>query len=267
MSWYLHNAGDLQFAQHNFADNFFAAVGYNDDEMLEDIMLDEIARLIADHSDRIINVLKMSGVATKKKPTDKELIHLIAQNLNKNEGLQKNITKLIIGGYIDPMADVFYSGGDAEKEKAGTKAGQILSNPKVAKKVAVIMPDLFGTLDSEKRKEREELVLDKIQNQNTNYKPKKQKVQVKWFWVVGGLVAAGVLAYVFYNLMKAKETPTEGEAQGQAPLNPVTPNLATGGQVDGMMANPAAIEAANASSLTATPQPTMIQQPSMTSYE
>lgn len=91
------------FANHNLTENFFNATGKHDKPMRNTILIDEIGRLIADHKEKVVAVLRRHNVKGVKEmmPNDK-LARIAANNLIDNRPLAEDFSKLIISNSITP---------------------------------------------------------------------------------------------------------------------------------------------------------------------
>lgn len=83
------------YLENDFYSNFNSMVDSNDDRALKSMFIDQISNLIAYKKAELINLFGKIGIKVSKKPTNKELSNIIANNLKGNKKLQIGLAYLI----------------------------------------------------------------------------------------------------------------------------------------------------------------------------
>ena len=85
------------YADHDFAFNYFNAVGVNDKFSIQHQLLDEIARLIVENKKDIVDLLRKNGFNVSIKDNEVKIGEIIASEIGKkNKQIISGITKIII---------------------------------------------------------------------------------------------------------------------------------------------------------------------------
>jgi len=83
------------YLENDFYSNFNSMVESNDDLSLKSMFIDQVSNLIAYKKDELINLFGKIGIKVSKKPTNKELSNIIANNIKGNKKLQIGLAYLI----------------------------------------------------------------------------------------------------------------------------------------------------------------------------
>lgn len=83
------------YLENDFYSNFNSMVESNDDVSMKDMFVDQISNLIAYKKDDLVSLFNKIGIKVSKKPTNKELSNLIANNFKSNKKLQIGLAYLI----------------------------------------------------------------------------------------------------------------------------------------------------------------------------
>jgi hypothetical protein len=83
------------YLENDFYSNFNSIVESNDDVSMKDMFIDQISNLIAYKKDDLVSLFNKIGIKVSKKPTNKELSNIIANNLKTNKKLQIGLAYLI----------------------------------------------------------------------------------------------------------------------------------------------------------------------------
>jgi len=84
----------MQYIRHNFFTNFNNAARFQDSELIQDLLIDEIAKLCVFKKDEVAKILIGAGINIPKRPKSKYLSKQIIKNIDK-DSLRKNLIKLI----------------------------------------------------------------------------------------------------------------------------------------------------------------------------
>ena len=83
------------YLENDFYSNFNSMVDSNDDLALKSMFIDQVSNLIAYKKEDLINLFGKIDIKVSKKPTNKELSNIIANNLKGNKKLQIGLAYLI----------------------------------------------------------------------------------------------------------------------------------------------------------------------------
>lgn len=86
----------MQFITHNFAYNYNAFKKYGELELLSDMVLDDISKLVVFDKQSLLLIIARSGYGITRMPTNKEIIKLLTNKVPTHAALRDNIAKLII---------------------------------------------------------------------------------------------------------------------------------------------------------------------------
>lgn len=85
----------MQYIKHNFFENWHNANKYNDFPLMQDILQDEIAKVIVFDLNEASKAVLDSGLSLPKKVTGKNIAEIISGNISKNKKLRSNVVSLI----------------------------------------------------------------------------------------------------------------------------------------------------------------------------
>lgn len=85
----------MQYGAHNFQMNFTNAKSLHP-EMAKEMLVHEIAEMVINHQQGVVDALRDSGIKVSDFPTRKELVNLITEHGADNEQLRENIAALMI---------------------------------------------------------------------------------------------------------------------------------------------------------------------------
>lgn len=83
------------FAQHNFVDNFLNATGTGDTFMIQEMVNDQLAKLIIEHKAKVIKALRDNGISVKTDCTNQKVADAIIANVEYNKPLAVELKNLI----------------------------------------------------------------------------------------------------------------------------------------------------------------------------
>jgi uncharacterized membrane protein YheB (UPF0754 family) len=90
------------FGKHNFTHNFLNAIGYQDEFMADQIIIDEVARLIVEEKKNVVEALRKVGVnATYRDNNDLIKSMLIKEIEDSNPTIVKFLSEKIVQNQID----------------------------------------------------------------------------------------------------------------------------------------------------------------------
>jgi predicted transcriptional regulator with HTH domain len=228
------------FASHNFTANFLNAVGYKDKFMADQIIIDEVARLIVDDKKNVVEALRKSGVnATYQDNNDLIKSMLVKEIEDENAAILKFLSDRIIQNQFNENkfkelaaeAKINATGTTGEKSSFIQNVGKILQDENVKSSVSDLITTGIKNLFSKKNKEKtsndqqlsERLKINEMKAAST---AKKSKKGLLIFLAVlsGAVIIGGV---VFFMVRKKYANGGIIESQitttgGQPPVNAVT---------------------------------------------
>lgn len=83
------------YLENDFYSNFNSMAESNDDLSMKNMFIDQISNLIAYKKDDLVSLFNKIDIKVSKKPTNKELSNIIANNLKGNKKLQIGLAYLI----------------------------------------------------------------------------------------------------------------------------------------------------------------------------
>jgi hypothetical protein len=92
----------------NISENIINAGVSKDKDLLLEIVLDEIATMIQENPEPLIEVLQESNVKISSTPSKEDLINAVTKNIYRNRDFQKNLSLLFAKGvYRQPAREEF----------------------------------------------------------------------------------------------------------------------------------------------------------------
>jgi hypothetical protein len=85
-----------QYIKHNFAENYKNYTKYGEIQLRNDMMLDELAKLIVFDKEGLIVAITTSGYNIVKKPKHNDFVLFFKEYIPKDKTLRENLAKLII---------------------------------------------------------------------------------------------------------------------------------------------------------------------------
>ena len=86
----------MQYINHNFAANFNAYKKYDETGLLNDMVMDDVAKLVVFDKEGLLYAIAESGYGISRKPTNKDILLMLKKNIATDKRLTENIAKLII---------------------------------------------------------------------------------------------------------------------------------------------------------------------------
>lgn len=200
---------------HNLHQNYFSATGAGDGKMKRDILLSEIAKKIYTDRQGVINNLKVTGFGVPKQVDDQTLVKMVASALNRSKRFAKIMAKDVVMASYSADGKYYNLWGMFEgknKAKSGTPTGSPPTDSQKtdfgklfsdASKIVGGIGSIFGgkkraeadkaASEAEKMRAEAELT-EKLAAIKQTEKPGSTVV----YWVLGGLVFAGVAGTLIY---------------------------------------------------------------------
>lgn len=97
------------YAQHNFAENFASAEGRKDEFMKEQIVIDELARLITTRKNDVVKLLRDNGINATFNDTTDRITELTLMLISQNDNFVLDLKKLILDNHKKIEGDTDYS--------------------------------------------------------------------------------------------------------------------------------------------------------------
>jgi hypothetical protein len=87
---------DFIFVKHKFVEDFVNATGTGDNFLKQEMIIDQVAKLIFEHKSKVIKALRDNGIASSTDSSNQKVADLIIKNVEYNDGLVKELRNLII---------------------------------------------------------------------------------------------------------------------------------------------------------------------------
>jgi len=241
----------LIYAEHNFTENFLCAVGADDDFMKTDIVIDEIGRIISTDKNRMVKMLRDSGVDASYADSALRISELTQSEIANNPEFTNKLSKYIVdsrssntevenffGSYSadakDSDDDDYENakGKDKKKEKDKKERGKVfkgaselLKDDKTKQAVSTVLASVMDSAFKKKGKTSTmntpsagEQLNDRVrQNELINAKRKRNYT---WLYIGVGATVVAVAGYFVYRGMKKKFSKGGEVATSTEPTEP-----------------------------------------------
>jgi hypothetical protein len=108
------------YAEHDFTENFCSAVGYSDEFMMKDIIIDEVARLIVEEKSDVVKLLRSNNINVTVNDNNETISNAIVNEVSKgNDSVTNGISEMISRNRFDH--DKFKSFLGIGKKKTATQ--------------------------------------------------------------------------------------------------------------------------------------------------
>jgi|WetSurMetagenome_2_1015567.scaffolds.fasta_scaffold427725_2 hypothetical protein len=205
------------FGQHNFTANYLNAVGYNDEFMSDQIIIDEVARLIVDDKKNVVEALRKNGVnATYQDNNDLIKALMVKEIENENPDIIRFLTDRIIANQLNEekyhefvdQAQKNATGTTGTKSKFSENVGKVLQNENVKDAMSTLLSKGIKKVFSKKNKSKtsndqqlsERLKVNEMQASTSTKKSSKKILII----VFASLAGATIIGTLIYFLMKRK---------------------------------------------------------------
>jgi hypothetical protein len=203
----------MQYISHDISNNLLQARQFNDLNLNRDIIHDEISKLIVNDRNNVRKAVVDAGIEFKSQPTKEYVAKLVAQNINNNAKLRRNIASLIQQNNNVP-AELNFEGDDKDKKGANKL------KPHSVKSEGFIYDSVYFAFagDGESIAQNETSLLNKIKTHSINFdaltgaeKKKLIKTIVYTTLITSAVLVAGyfTLRY-FVRKRKAEREAMEG---------------------------------------------------------
>ena len=184
------------YAQHNFAENFASADGRKDEFMKEQIVIDELARLITTRKNDVVKLLRDNGINATFNDTTDRITELTLMLISQNDNFILDLKKLILDNHKKIEGDSDYSlsaSGLMEKEYISRDSSKGLAA--AIKKI--------GRIRKKNKFGRAKLYANADDLLRSRVKLADAKINTKQFpkWAKWTLIALGVSALVVASII------------------------------------------------------------------
>lgn len=204
----------MQYVEHNFFQNFDAAFKSKDAILMNDILADEIAKLITFDKARVIAALNNAKIPTDATISDTAITKLIHANIAKNDALSKNIIALMLDNNGHSANGLLITGAGNKQQNSGPVTQKLQTGIKMC-----FSQGCYEVLN----KKRARHLVQKgyklsVAGDESTIKAKNTAKVV--FWSVFGTAALITVAYFGLKYMAKKKG---GVAEGVADVAPSAP--------------------------------------------
>jgi predicted transcriptional regulator with HTH domain len=203
------------FAKHNFTTNFINAIGYQDEFMADQIIIDEVARMIVDDKKNVVEALRKVGVnATYKDNNDFIKALLVKEIEDGNPDILKFLSEKILQNQADEekLKELVHespqnaTGSVKTKSKFGENLSKIFKDENVKESLTNILSsgikNVFSKKNTEKTSNDEQLTerLKVNEMKSATKKTSKKKILI----IAGVTIGVVGLAVFVYYLVRRK---------------------------------------------------------------
>jgi hypothetical protein len=205
------------YAKHDFTSNFLNAVGNNDKGMLQDMIIDEVAKLIVEDKKDIVKLLRKEGINVSINDTQQVIANAITKEIaNGNVKFTDKLSKMVASRRVDSKI-VIEIAEKSKKDKTlsaeGTfwnKVGDFLSNEKVQDAAATVistaLQNSFNKSSIQETQENQDALNERLAvNQMYGNQSSSSNKTLLIVGVVGGILLLGTILTIV--IMKGKPSP------------------------------------------------------------
>jgi hypothetical protein len=189
------------YANHNFLENYASADGRKDAFMKEQIIVDEIARLITNNKIEVIKLLRKHGVNATYNDTSDRVVELVLMLISQNDTFVIELKKLILSNNKKIEGDAKYSNavdelvvGEDSSNDASTGIGSVIKG--IGKQKANIKKGNNPVLNSA------DLLKNRVKLADAKINKKSFPVWAKWTLI--GLGSASLVGIVLLIIRKMR---------------------------------------------------------------
>jgi hypothetical protein len=197
------------FGKHNFTTNFLNAIGYQDEFMADQIIIDEVARLIVDDKKNVVEKLRNAGVnATYRDNNDLIKALLVKEIENENPEILQFLAGKIIQNQVDEdqvksiAQTANATGTEKKKSKFGENIGKVLQDENVKESLSNVISSGIKKVFSKKNKEKtsnddqltERLKVNEMKTNSTK-KTNKKTILIVLAISAGAILVGGLVFY------------------------------------------------------------------------
>ena len=90
------------YATHNFGENFCNAIGASDDFMLNEMLIDELGRLVVENKRDVVDLLRKHSVNISVNDTKVKIANILAEYTGSDEKIRADVADMINKKSVDP---------------------------------------------------------------------------------------------------------------------------------------------------------------------
>lgn len=181
------------FAKHNFSTNFINAIGYQDEFMANQIIIDEVARLIVEDKKNVVEALRKSGVNATYKDNNglikallvkeiedgnKDILKFLSDKILQNQGDENKLNE-IVSEAANQVKNA--TGSVKKKSKFSENLSKVLKDENVKESLSNVISSGIKNVFSKKNKEKnlndeqldERLKINEMKTASTKVSKKK----------------------------------------------------------------------------------------------
>jgi hypothetical protein len=208
------------FAKHNFTSNFLNAVGLKDEFMADQILIDEVARLIVDDKKNVVEALRKSNVnATYRDNNDFIKALLVKEIETGNKDILRFLSERIIATQLNDQefkeiaaltlsnAITTSSSPTKPKSKFVENIGKVLQNENVKEATSNLISQgiqkIFSTSNPDKTSNDQQLS-ERLKVNEMKSVSEKKTSNKKIIIIFSVIIGAGLIALLVFLLVKRK---------------------------------------------------------------
>lgn len=206
------------YAKHDFTRNFVNAIGYDDNRMLSDMIIDELARLIVEDKKDVVKLLRNEGINVTVNDNEKVIANFVTSEISKgNIKFTDELSKIIAKKRVDPATIVSLHAKNQQAKKSADSTttttttkktfwqtlGNILSNEKVQEAASTIISSVLQSSYNKSLAQQtaeNQAALDERLSANQMYSASGSKKT----WMIVGIVAGVLIVGTIVTILVLK---------------------------------------------------------------
>lgn len=182
------------YANHDFAENFKSATGRKDEFMKEQIMIDEIAKVLINNKNDVINLLRKHGINATFNDSPERILELTLAQFSQNQKFTNDFKDLVL--HINKTNNF-----------QNATASDVLANPDVQTGITSVISGIANKKAKKKaakNKAAADQLRERIKLAQAKMEQPKKRGWVKW--VIIGTVSAVIITAIIIIIKKRKSS-------------------------------------------------------------
>jgi hypothetical protein len=189
-------------AEHDFTENFCSAVGYSNDFMMKDIIIDEVGRLIVENKPDVVRLLRQNGINATVNDSSKVIsVYLVNEISKENEPIISGISLMIAKNRFEEQKYKSFIG--KIKSEKNSKNKNAIGDIETQGATNIIKEALSKAYNKISPKQTAENQANLDERLKINQTRQKAKLNIKRILIITGI--AGILGFMAYQLYKARK--------------------------------------------------------------
>ncbi|MDD5358423.1 MAG: hypothetical protein PHX80_04700 [Candidatus Nanoarchaeia archaeon] len=199
--------------EHDFTINFCCAAGYDEEFHMNEIIIDELARLIVEDKKDVVTLLRSNNVNVTVNDSNRVVKDAVVKEIaNENENVITAISNMVIKKQFDQekyksFVDAVGKSKEKKDRKLKDSLSKVIQNENVQEGASNLIAGGLKKLFNKNKKETT-AKNDANIDERLKINEARQKEKINWKTIGLILLGIGVGSFIIYKIIKSRQNTT-----------------------------------------------------------